>query len=68
MFLTDAELQQLTGAKRPSAQIRWLRSRRVRHYVNLVGKPVVAREWLLGESNIAQAPEKPDFSALKGAA
>lgn len=45
MFLTAAELVTLTGLRRPSAQIRWLRSRQVRHFVNAKNRPVVLRSW-----------------------
>ena len=50
MFLTDDEFHTLTGLRRPSAQIRWLRSRHVRHYVNATGHPVIARAWLVGHA------------------
>lgn len=41
-FLTDADLQQLTGYIRTQDQARWLTRNRVKHYrQRLTGKPVV---------------------------
>jgi hypothetical protein len=48
MFLTPTDLATLTGYRRPGAQVRWLRSRGIRHYVNGAGHPVVARAGLVG--------------------
>jgi hypothetical protein len=43
VFLTDAELAELTGLKRPSAQIRWLRDQKWPHVPGGDGKPKVLR-------------------------
>ena len=66
-FLNDHDLEQLTGCKRPSSQVRWLRSRRWPHEVNALGKPVVAaaevERRLTGK--LAQVPPPgPNWSAL----
>ena len=42
VFLTAEELRNLTGRVRPSAQIRWLRSRHWVFDVRADGRPVVA--------------------------
>lgn len=68
MFLTPAELERLTGYRRPSAQIRWLRSRQIRHWINGVGHPVVASAWIIGEQGAIPMPQRPNLSAVKGAA
>lgn len=69
MFLTPDDLIVLTGLRRPSAQAKWLRAHRVRHYVNAGGRPVVARAWLLGESaEVVQMPQRPDLRAIPGRA
>jgi len=68
MFLTPAELEQLTGYRRPAAQIGWLRSRGIRHYVNGAGHPVVARAWLDAERNVVPLPVRPDLRAIRGGA
>jgi hypothetical protein len=38
-FLSPAELVELTGLRRPSAQIAWLREHRWRYATNAVGHP-----------------------------
>lgn len=55
MFLSPDELVTLTGYRRPSRQIVWLRARRVRHFVNAVGHPVVARATVEGRDQAPQA-------------
>lgn len=40
-FLTDAELQELTGYVKRSKQIAWLTRNGVPHLVNAAGRPVV---------------------------
>jgi hypothetical protein len=64
MFVTADELATLTGLRRPSAQIRWLRSRHIRHYVNAVGHPVIARAWLIGDHDAVPLPQRPNLQAL----
>lgn len=65
MFLTADELVALTGLRRPSAQIRWLRSRRIRHFVNAVGYPVIVRAWLVGDqSEAVPLPQRPNLRAV----
>lgn len=68
MFLGPADLEQLTGYRRPGAQIRWLRSRGIRHYVNGAGHPVVARAWLDAERDAVPLPVRPDLRAIRGGA
>lgn len=65
MFLTADELVALTGLRRPSAQIRWLRSRRIRHFVNAVGHPVIVRAWLVGDqAEAVPLPQRPNLRAV----
>lgn len=69
MFLTAEELVTLTGYRKPSAQIRWLRAHRYRYDVNGVGHPVVVREWIVGakESTVFEpARQRPNLRALPG--
>lgn len=68
MFLTVDELVELTGARRPSTQIRWLKSRQIRHYVNLAGHPVVCRAWLIGDRDAVPLPQRPNLRVLKRSA
>lgn len=69
VFLTPDELRELTGRARPKAQIAYLRAKRIRHYVNAAGRPVVAKAWLgIIEEGAAANDPGPDFAAIKGAA
>ena len=43
MFLSPAELAELTGLKRPSAQARWLAQAGLRHVLGADGRPRVLR-------------------------
>ena len=44
MFLTDEELEQLTGTKRPSKMIKWLRAEGFTFRVDRNGWPVVSAD------------------------
>lgn len=41
LLLTEQEIQRLTGYKQKAAQVRWLQSNGVRHYVRADGRPNV---------------------------
>jgi hypothetical protein len=57
MFLTAAELVTLTGYRRPSKQIAWLRGRRdITFWINGLGHPVVARDALTGKGAARPRP------------
>jgi hypothetical protein len=43
-FLTDDDLRQLTGYKKPCKQIEWLRKRGIPHFINARRKPVVSKD------------------------
>lgn len=67
MFLTAAELQTLTGYRRPSAQLRWLNRHGYRATINGLGEPVVTvaemnRHLVGGRA----ARQEPNFGALNG--
>lgn len=64
MFLTDEQVQQLTGLKRPSAQSRWLATKGIPHMVNAAGKVVVTRKAL--ESDCVEGTREPKWEALNG--
>lgn len=66
-LLTAEDLHHLTGYRRPSAQIRWLKARRIRHFVNGVGHPVVAWAWLdAGTAEVIAMPRRLNLAALPG--
>lgn len=50
MFLTDEQLTDLTGLRRPSAQVRWLTTRGIQHYVRVDGRPRVLFQALMAKS------------------
>jgi hypothetical protein len=66
LFLTDAELEFMSGYKQPAAQIRWLQKWRIRHVVNAAGYPRVTRAAVEGTEKTG--PERPratpNFEAL----
>ena len=68
MFLSAADLERLTGYKRPSAQARWLRRHGWKLTVNALGEPVVAiaeyNRRMIGGRAVSQ---EPDFGAIHGA-
>lgn len=67
MFLSPAEIERLTGKKRPSAQIRWLRDHGYKMDVNGLGEPIVAvaevTRKLVGGPVVAREQE-PNWGAL----
>jgi hypothetical protein len=45
MLLSAADLEALTGYRRPSAQVRALRAMGIEHWVRPDGRPVVRADW-----------------------
>lgn len=70
MFLTVEEIQRLTGKKRPSAQIAWLKDHGYRFTVNGLRQPIVAvaesTRKLVGGA--ASRQEEPNWGAMHGSA
>jgi hypothetical protein len=70
MFLAETDVQSLTGYRRPSAQIRWLRQHGWRFAVNALGKPAVAlaefNRRMVGGVQRTLATQEPDWNALNG--
>ena len=67
MFLSAEEIQRLTGKKRPSAQIAWLRAKGYKFTVNGLNQPVVAiaeaTRKLVGGS--AAQKQEPNWGAMQ---
>lgn len=65
IILTDNQLQQLTGRKKKSLQIKWLKENKFHFHVNLIGKPVILRS-SLSNSVVMKVndQQEPDFGAL----
>jgi hypothetical protein len=70
MFLAEIDVQSLTGYRRPSAQIRWLRDNGWRFIVNALGKPVVAlaelNRRMVGGVQRVIAQQEPNWDAING--
>lgn len=64
MFLSKAELEDLTGLVQPAAQIRWLRKNGIDHYVRSDGKPRVPRE-AIGKTTTTGSSKGPNFDAIR---
>lgn len=71
MFLSDEEIQALTGRKRVTLQREWLTLRGWLHEVNAAGRPVVLRAYaearLSGNKSrpASNVTLQPDFAALR---
>ena len=59
MFLTEEEIQSLTGKFKPSAQIRWLRLQQMAFVVGGDGKPKVLRQLIMARLGINER-ERPE--------
>ena len=69
MFLTPEELRELTGRKRPSAQVRALRTMGIEHRVRPDGSLAVSRSHVEGllsgvVGDKVKPPKQPNWSAL----
>ena len=68
MFLTRAQISHLTGLKRPSAQIRWLRSRGYPVEVGADNQPKVLEDVVrdrLGGKVANERRHEPNWAALE---
>lgn len=74
LFLTDDELQDLTGAMRSPSQIEWLRANRWLFEISRGGKPRVARAYferrMVGgdqvQEVVVETPPAHNFAAIGG--
>lgn len=75
LFLTEAELQELTGFKSARGQVRWLDQHRWRYALTGGRQPRVARDYFqervgarsalpVSLANVAASAALPDFAAL----
>lgn len=58
LFLSDAELRQLTGRPQKSRQIEWLRQNGIPFRINATGHPVVTRGAVEGRQEPQEAPRQ----------
>lgn len=72
IFLTDTEIEMLTGQKQRAAQVRALRRMSVPHEVNPVGELLVSRQYierrLGGLDDLPDTASVPNFGWLHGKA
>ena len=72
MFLTQEELEELTGRVRKSAQVEALRTMGIMHTIRPDGRPLVLRSHIEammgGASDKKEKPVEPNWSALDRAA
>jgi len=54
LFLTDEEVERLTGACKSVKQIEVLKQNRIHFYLNAQGRPIVARSAIDGSQKQAQ--------------
>jgi Domain of unknown function (DUF4224) len=68
MFLTETDVRNLTGYRRPSAQVEWLRRSGWRFAINALGKPVVAlaefNRRMVGSVQRTFAQQEPNWDAM----
>lgn len=71
MFLTDAEIHDLTGYQLPSAQKRWLDKYGWKFEISAFGRPKVLRSYAEQRMGLASAStpaeNQPDFSHWEAA-
>ncbi len=67
-WLSDEELQDLTGYIRPTFQARWLGENGIKFYLNALNKVRVPREAVAGlQVGKTQKRTEPDFSKVRKA-
>lgn len=65
MFLTQQQIQELTGYRRKCEQVRWLRKNGIRHYVRADGHPTVPANAL--EAPRQKVRAEPNLEAVQRA-
>jgi hypothetical protein len=64
-FLSDLEVEELTGYVQPKRQARWLQQNGFRPLINGRGKVRVPRDAVASRPNQAKARTEPDFSRVR---
>ena len=66
MFLSPAEIRELTGRAWRKDQIAWLKAKGYKHVVNAAGRIIVARAHVEFRLGVGKPPEpEPDFSFFR---
>jgi hypothetical protein len=67
-WLSDDELQDLTGYVRPTCQARWLGENGIKFYLNAINKVRVPREAVAGlKVGKSEKRTEPDFTKVRKA-
>lgn len=68
-LLTDAELEVLSGLKRPTAQVKWLRDQGINCFIRADGKPSVTWDFVNNPRGmlVHHKSSEPNFGALSNA-
>ncbi|MGI2111857.1 DUF4224 domain-containing protein [Shewanella frigidimarina] len=69
-LLTKDELEQLSGLTQPAAQVKWLKTQGINHFVRNDGRPSVTWEFVNnphGSTLTNIKPAQPNFGALNNA-
>jgi hypothetical protein len=64
VFLTDAQLVELTGLRQPAAQRRWLATQHIPCRIRADGKNVVLASDLSSQTDQPPAKARPRFDAV----
>ena len=66
MFLSDEQVQRLTGYKQPAYQCRWLARNRVHFYQAADGRPIVTEDAIRSPEGrkSGRRPSEPNYAAL----
>lgn len=68
LFLSEAEIADLTGLTQAASQIKWLRKYGIKVYRRADGKPRVPRATFESQARpTPPAPAQPNFEVLRGA-
>jgi hypothetical protein len=63
MLLSPAQIADLTGYVRPRAQIRWLRTNGIRHWIKATGYPSVPESAINPAADMVNSIQ-PDFDSV----
>lgn len=69
-LLTKEDLEQLSGLTQPAAQVKWLKSQGINHFVRNDGRPSVTWEFVNnphGSMLTNRKPAQPNFGVLTNA-
>ena len=63
MFMAKAEVEELTGYKKPSLQSKWLWEHNIQHLINAQGRVIVVRSALEQQQTVKADEPRFDYVA-----